>query len=448
MSATVHPPFLTLCDAAMGYHLPSCLRLLEGCTHSRDSPRRTLARPRARNQNRLSSKQNLRIYSGCWPPIISYAKSRPTVFATNRISSLLDSGKSVSALQAHPERKYDEDASAVAAFIGLCTDELHKSSTYLTEAVFPGAQRVYPELERSRSPATSNTTSASALPAYSDPTRAPFNHAFGCAGVGYFAWLEGEGCSSPSSSRMDPTKKTGHRRLRSVGGSATSTSSSGSASAANPNQFRLERFGKAMAGTGNWEAPGAVLAGFDWGSLAPGSTVVDVGGGIGSTTMVLASAYGGEVGVDGLRFVVQDRQVVVEMGKKAWRAKCPELLDAGAVRFQVHDFFTPQPILNAAVYFLRVVLHDWPDAFAQKILLRLREAAGQDTRLVIADWVLPMACVDEFGVGEGIEDSTQVEGAEEDARASTAPCQPRQSKRQRVLDGPHCTSRVGPLCPN
>ena len=31
--------------------------------------------------------------------------------------------------------------------------------------------------------------------------------------------------------------------------------------ARNPNQFRLERFGKAMSGTGSWEAPGAVLSG-------------------------------------------------------------------------------------------------------------------------------------------------------------------------------------------
>jgi hypothetical protein len=29
----------------------------------------------------------------------------------------------------------------------------------------------------------------------------------------------------------------------------------------NPNQFRLERFGKAMTGTDSWEVPGAVLHG-------------------------------------------------------------------------------------------------------------------------------------------------------------------------------------------
>ena len=38
--------------------------------------------------------------------------------------------------------------------------------------------------------------------------------------------------------------------------------------------------------------------------------VVDVGGGIGSTTMLLAEAFGG------LRFVVQDREGVVGMGVK------------------------------------------------------------------------------------------------------------------------------------
>jgi len=78
----------------------------------------------------------------------------------------------------------------------------------------------------------------------------------------------------------------------------------------------------------------------------------------------------------------------------------------------VHDFFTAQPIKSPTIFFLRVILHDWPDEFARRILLRLREAArsgGEDTRLVIGDFVLPLACVDDFGSGEG-EDG--VEGAE------------------------------------
>jgi hypothetical protein len=46
----------------------------------------------------------------------------------------------------------------------------------------------------------------------------------------------------------------------------------------------------------------------------------------------------------------------------------------------VHDFFKPQPVKNASVYFLRSIIHDWPDAEAKKILKNLREAA--DTRAI------------------------------------------------------------------
>jgi hypothetical protein len=75
----------------------------------------------------------------------------------------------------------------------------------------------------------------------------------------------------------------------------------------------------------------------------------------------------------------------------------------------VHDFFAPQLIRNAAVFLLRVVLHDWPDDFARRILLHLREAATPDTKLVIADFVLPLACQDDMGGAGGLED---IDGAE------------------------------------
>lgn len=79
------------------------------------------------------------------------------------------------------------------------------------------------------------------------------------------------------------------------------------------------------------------------------------------------------------------------------------------VTFQVHDFFTPQPVRNAAVFLLRAVLHDWPDGFARRILLQLREAATADTKLLMADFVLPLACSDDTSTDGGLEG---VEGAE------------------------------------
>jgi hypothetical protein len=68
-----------------------------------------------------------------------------------------------------------------------------------------------------------------------------------------------------------------------------------------------------------------------------------------------------------------------------------------------------QPVRNAAVFLLRAVLHDWPNEFARQILLRLREAATSDTKLVIADFVLPLACPDDTSTAGCL---VGVEGAE------------------------------------
>ena len=44
---------------------------------------------------------------------------------------------------------------------------------------------------------------------------------------------------------------------------------------------------------------------------------------------------------------------------------------------------------------MRVILHDWSDELARRILINLRVASNPETRLVIAEHVLPLACVDE-----------------------------------------------------
>lgn len=48
--------------------------------------------------------------------------------------------------------------------------------------------------------------------------------------------------------------------------------------------------------------------GFDWAALGEGSLVVDVGGGIGSTSMTLAKAF------PHLKFCIQDRPKTVKLG--------------------------------------------------------------------------------------------------------------------------------------
>ena len=56
--------------------------------------------------------------------------------------------------------------------------------------------------------------------------------------------------------------------------------------------------------------------GFDWAGLEEGSLVVDVGGGIGSTSMTLAKAF------PHLRFCIQDRPKTVELGMTVRQPPC------------------------------------------------------------------------------------------------------------------------------
>ena len=77
---------------------------------------------------------------------------------------------------------------------------------------------------------------------------------------------------------------------------------------------------------------GRFWIGFDWASLAGGSVIVDVGGGIGSTSMILATAFAQESAECGarepLKFVIQDRAVVCAMGEKVRRRATAALAGA------------------------------------------------------------------------------------------------------------------------
>ncbi|KAF8128341.1 S-adenosyl-L-methionine-dependent methyltransferase, partial [Boletus edulis] len=406
MSNIVNKPFSSLCDAIMSYSLPACMRLVEHL-HVAE----ILREANEDRQNGLAKGLHITDITNV---ICSYAgfnyidpndlvhalrllsthhifrETAPDTFALNRVASLLDTGKSVKAVFSNPETKYD-DTSGTPAFVSLITDEIFKSAAYLTEA-FTGGERVR----------LGPVVKPEKLPAFNLAfrTQAPF-----------FEWLENGG--------EDPLGGTGRgacihtlTKTRNVqAGDVRLAVPNDVFNCASRKSFRLERFSKAMTGTTLWEAPKAILNGFDWYSLPKGSTIVDVGGGIGSTTMVLAHALNdpkadsaerrdpkNEVNI---RFVVQDRPIVTALGVEAWRSKFPEMIESGQVVFQDHDFFEPQlpfepPHIarHPAVYILRVVLHDWPDECARRILINLRVASNPETRLVIAEHVLPLACAD------------------------------------------------------
>ncbi|KAF7353515.1 S-adenosyl-L-methionine-dependent methyltransferase [Mycena sanguinolenta] len=157
-----------------------------------------------------------------------------------------------------------------------------------------------------------------------------------------------------------------------------------------PSQRKLRTlFGIAIKGYAEMNPPSTVLDAFPWASLPEGAVIVDVGGGIGSAALLLGQKY------PHLRVIVQDLPEVAANAQKNWQIQFPEVHQSGQVTFEGHDFFTPQPVRNASVFFLRYIVHNWSDPYARKILTHLRDAANPDTTLVVVDHILPYACPQE-----------------------------------------------------
>ncbi|KAL4886398.1 O-methyltransferase-domain-containing protein [Aspergillus karnatakaensis] len=101
---------------------------------------------------------------------------------------------------------------------------------------------------------------------------------------------------------------------------------------------------------------------------------VDVGGGSGHQCLEVRDKYPNLKG----RLVLQDLPEVVK-----------DLTGIPGVRIEGHNFFEEQTVRGAKFYYLRRILHDWPDAKCIQILQHLRSAMASDSRILIDEKVLP-----------------------------------------------------------
>lgn len=448
MAVVVRSPFLTICDATMIYHLPSCLRFFEA---SHLPELLSAAGPTGLSVIEISASvgvDSVKI-SHILRLLATHhiiRECEPDTFALNRVSALLDSGRSFTECRSAPVKKYDGEYGAIAALAALNTDELFKASAYFTDALLPSL-----DTSMKRSPLTglfshngnleppaSLLDTATSTPATSTSTLLPpINLTPGVVSSSTQSVsrsplaraqpvirrllsrpkLSGTTDDRPLAFPVSPTHIPTPRTVPVVAPTAFSLSQRTTLPywtwlETPENSFRLARFARAMAGTEGWMgASDAELCAFPFPELAEDALIVDVGGGIGSTTLRLAERF------PKLRFIIQDREPVCKLGEDAWHIHSPALITSGRVRFQVHDFFKPQPKYDgdtrAAVFLLRVVCHDWPDALARRILLQLRRAADEGTAdkkptyLVIGDHLLPYACtsanVSELKIQEGTE---------------------------------------------
>lgn len=125
---------------------------------------------------------------------------------------------------------------------------------------------------------------------------------------------------------------------------------------------------------------------FDWASLPEGAKVVDVGGSHGQLCVQVAQEF------EHLQFIVQDLPEAIETAKNSFDGDDNIAATVKSrIRFMAHDFFKPQPLVDAHVYFLRMIIHDWPDKDALVILQHLRNVLQHNraARIVIMDTVLP-----------------------------------------------------------
>ncbi|THH26378.1 hypothetical protein EUX98_g7811 [Antrodiella citrinella] len=219
-----------------------------------------------------------------------FAEVEPDVFANNRISSVIDTEKTLEEIPANPEGKY-VGTSGIATVVDHIVHHGQKSSAYLTETLL-GPKTAFSE----------------------QPTDAPLNRAFR-TDLTVWEWLE-----LPE------------------------------------NKHDLRFFSMAMRGNSKILPADAILNGHDFSALTAGSVVVDVAGGVGSQTVLLARAH------PNLRYIVQDRAAM-----------------SGEMQ------------QNVSVFFMRMILHDWPDDKCIVILKNLRGAAQPTTKLLILEFLLSFA---------------------------------------------------------
>lgn len=128
------------------------------------------------------------------------------------------------------------------------------------------------------------------------------------------------------------------------------------------------------------------LRGKDWFEIYPvaeklnsssdRALLVDIGGGVGHDVIAFKKRFPDMAG----ELVVQDLPQVIQSIDGA--------LPDGIVAIG-HNMFEPQPIRGAKAYYLRTVLHDWPDKQALDVLARIREVMAEDSVLLINEHTAP-----------------------------------------------------------
>jgi hypothetical protein len=132
-------------------------------------------------------------------------------------------------------------------------------------------------------------------------------------------------------------------------------------------------FDAAMNGFHAGEAE-AVLAAFDFNGI---SRLADIGCGNGTALVATLKHY------PKLRGLFFDRPHVIERARAGIESGI-----ADRCEFESGDFFESVPA-GADVYFMRHIIHDWPDDLCVQIFRNIRRVIGPNARLLLVEQIVP-----------------------------------------------------------
>ncbi|KAF9034506.1 O-methyltransferase-domain-containing protein [Rhodocollybia butyracea] len=146
-----------------------------------------------------------------------------------------------------------------------------------------------------------------------------------------------------------------------------------------------QRFGLVMQGWNNGTEASTVVHEFPWNNLPKGATVCDVGGGIGYISIQLANMY------PDLKIVLQDSPQTIQQAKENFLKLCPKAIENQKVQFKALDFLLEVPVSGCDIYFLKNILHDWPDKECIEILNGIKGVMSPMSRVLVHEYILQHA---------------------------------------------------------
>jgi len=146
---------------------------------------------------------------------------------------------------------------------------------------------------------------------------------------------------------------------------------------------RSEYFSRSIQGYDIAIGHMCVIEEFPWGELPSGTTICDVGGGIGNMSIALLKRY------SHVKVVLQDLPSVISNSIKVWNNEYPSVVAGNRITFTPFDFFKEEPVHGLDIYYLSHVIHNWFDEDSIRILRSIRNAMDKNSRLLIHEIILP-----------------------------------------------------------